>query len=165
MVYFLLNVHRKPNTMTTSTIRPKHLDSLEWQRRSQNILALKKDYIILTGDKECKEEDFAKWLGFKSKGIYRNVIKGYRKVTEDTMIFIEKARGLQPGELDRPIHTPKDNKELILHCAKLVFNDLTSKNKSIDDISKVIDDVFMIAQNEDGITEASVSRIVDSYIK
>jgi len=151
--------------MTTSSTGPRYVDSLEWQRRSRNILALKKDYVILTGDKECKEKDFAKWLGFNNKGSYRSIIKGYRKVSEDTMIFIEKARGLQPGELDRPIHAPKDNKELILHCAQLVFNDLTSKNKSIDDISTVIDDVFMIAQNEDGITEASVSRIVDSYIK
>ncbi|VAW49225.1 hypothetical protein MNBD_GAMMA03-1468 [hydrothermal vent metagenome] len=144
---------------------PRHLESLEWQKRTHNILALKKDYMILTGDKACKDKDFAKWLGFTNKGTYRNIIDGYRKVTEDTMIFIEQKCGLHPGQLDRPINAPKDHKKLILHCTQLVFNALKTKNKSVEDIAEIIEDVFLIALNEDGISDASVSRIVDFYLK
>ena len=81
------------------------------------------------------------------------------------MIIIEMKRGLQPGELDRPINASKDNKELILHCTKLVFNVLEEKKKSAGDISEAIEDVFSIASDENGITDATVSKIVDSYLK
>lgn len=120
--------------------------------------------MLLTGDKACKDEEFSRWLGFASKGTYRNIINGYRKVTEDTMIFIEKKRGLQPGELDRPLDTPKDNRKLILYCANLVFNDMKSKNKLADDIGVIIETVFTIALNEGSVSDATVSAIVDSHL-